>query len=86
MYYISVSENKLSHSFLTTVGVIPVLRLERNVHFYFRILNIIQSNAWSLCDRKNRQYKETRKLIASEILLSSVITSEVVFILIISYR
>lgn len=32
-YCISVSENKMSYSFLTTVGVVPVLCLERNVLF-----------------------------------------------------
>ena len=43
----SVSENKMTYSFLTNVGVIPVPCLQRDILFYFRILRIMQSNAWS---------------------------------------
>lgn len=43
----SVSENKMTYSFLTNVGVIPVPCLQRDILFYFRILTIMQSNARS---------------------------------------
>lgn len=43
----SVSENKMTYSFLTNFGVIPVPCLQRDILFYFRILRIMQSNARS---------------------------------------
>ena len=49
----SVSENKMTYSFLTNVGVIPVPCLQRDILFYFRILTIMQSSAWSLSSLKH---------------------------------
>lgn len=49
----SVSENKMTYSFLTNVGVIPIPCLQRDILFYFRILRIMQSSARSLLSLKH---------------------------------